>query len=645
MSNTPDTNVGIYVEMNEIAKARAKYEMPKMDENPCYQTTMFKSGTKEPLAEVSASKNRNKSKIIYILITAFAVIILVGAVSACFAFAFVNISKLNAEIAAQEAPLIAENDSDEMSNSSYKRSMELNSSVLNEIIGETLNMRNSIDRLNQKFAVLNDLHEENQRLLNRSIDKLNQYELNQRILNRSIDRLNQYRLNRSIEYELNLIREMLNTSVDRSNQKFAALNDQNEENQRLLNRSIDKLNQYELNQRIFNRSIDRLNQYRLNRSIEYELNLIREMLNTSVDRSNQKFAALNDQNEENQRLLNRSIDKLNQYELNQRIFNRSIDRLNQYRLNRSIEELNQYELNLIREMLNTSIDRSNQKFAALNDQNEENQRLLNRSIVKLNQYEFNQHILNRSIYRLNQYRLNRSIEELNHYELNLNRSRIIREMLNTSIDRSNQKFVALNDQYEENQHLLNRSIDRLNQLSRNHSTLARRIEQLSESPGLHPSHPATSCAAILQFAPSSPSSQYWIRFPDGSVILTFCDMTRSCDGVTGGWMKVAELDTNQCPSALRLGTDCPIPTCVINTDGPNCSSVIFPSHGFNYSRVCGMIRAYQKGIVDSILNDGRIRAFATIDSNYVDGVSLTYGESPRQHIWTFGVGPRGIANS
>ena len=575
MSNTPDTNVGIYVEMNEIAKARAKYEMPKMDENPCYQTTMFKSGTKEPLAEVSASKNRNKSKIIYVLITVFAVIILVGAVSACFALASVNFSRLNAEIAAQEAPLIAENDSDEMSNSSYKRSMELNSSVLNEIIGETLNMRNSIDRLNQKFAVLNDLHEENQRLLNRSIDKLNQYELNQRILNRSIDRLNQYRLNRSIEYELNLIREMLNTSVDRSNQKFAALNDQNEENQRLLNRSIDKLNQYELNQRIFNRSINRLNQYRLNRSIE---------------------------------------------------------------------ELNQYELNLIREMLNTSIDRSNQKFAALNDQNEENQRLLNRSIIKLNQYEFNQRILNRSIYRLNQYRLNRSIEELNHYELNLNRSRIIREMLNTSIDRSNQKFVALNDQYEDNQHLLNRSIDRLNQLSRNHSTLARRIEQLSESPGLHPSHPATSCAAILQFAPSSPSSQYWIRFPDGSVILTFCDMTRSCDGVTGGWMKVAELDTNQCPSALRLGTDCPIPTCVINTDGPNCSSVIFPSHGFNYSRVCGMIRAYQKGIVDSILNDGRIRAFATIDSNYVDGVSLTYGESPRQHIWTFGVG-RGIANS
>ena len=69
-------------------------------------------------------------------------------------------------------------------------------------------------------------------------------------------------------------------------------------------------------------------------------------------------------------------------------------------------------------------------------------------------------------------------------------------------------------------------------------TVERRIEQLSESPGLHSSHPATSCTAILQFAPSSPSNQYWIRFPNGSVVLTFCDMTRSCGGVTGGWMRV-----------------------------------------------------------------------------------------------------------
>ena len=155
-----------------------------------------------------------------------------------------------------------------------------------------------------------------------------------------------------------------------------------------------------------------------------------------------------------------------------------------------------------------------------------------------------------------------------------------------------------------------------------------------------------SCAAILQFAPSSPSGHYLIRSSNGSAVRVYCDMTRSCGNITGGWMRVAELDmrdsSSQCPSALRNGIDCSIPSCIMNIDSPNCSSVIFPSHGFNYSRVCGMIRAYQKGIVDSILNDGHIRSSPTIDSNYVDGISLTYGESPRQHIWTFGVGLRGI---
>ena len=153
------------------------------------------------------------------------------------------------------------------------------------------------------------------------------------------------------------------------------------------------------------------------------------------------------------------------------------------------------------------------------------------------------------------------------------------------------------------------------------------------------------CCYILRFIPSSPSGHYWIRSSDGSAVRVYCDMTRSCGNITGGWMRVAELDmrdsSSQCPSALRNGTDCLISTCIINTDVPNCSSVIFVSHGFNYSRVCGIIRTYQKG-VDSILNDGQIRGSPTIDSNYVDGISLTYGESPRQHIWTLGVGIRSI---
>ena len=254
----------------------------------------------------------------------------------------------------------------------------------------------------------------------------------------------------------------------------------------------------------------------------------------------------------------------------------------------------QYEI--IQEMLNTSTNISNQKFAALNDQYEENQRNLNQLTDKLNQYEFNQR---------------RLIDKLNRYEFNQRRS----------IDKLNQ--------YEFNQRILNKSVNQLNQ-------------QLQ---GLHQRHSPASCVEILQLVPSSPSGHYWIWSSKGSAVRVYCDMTRSCNNIAGGWMRVAELDmrdsSSQCPSALRNGTDCPVQTCIINTDGPNCSSVIFASHGFNYSRVCGMIRAYQKGVIDSILNDGQIRGSPTIDSNYVDGISLTYGESPRQHIWTLGVGIRG----
>ena len=152
-----------------------------------------------------------------------------------------------------------------------------------------------------------------------------------------------------------------------------------------------------------------------------------------------------------------------------------------------------------------------------------------------------------------------------------------------------------------------------------------------------------TCAAILQFAPSSSSGHYWVRSSNGSAVHVYCDMIRSCGNITGGWMRVAELDisdhSSQCPSALRMGNACnPTRTCVIKSRNANCSSVFFTTHGFNYSRVCGMIRAYQFGTPDAFGNLGNSSLRnSSIDSNYVDGISLIYGVSPRQHIWTFAV--------
>ena len=147
---------------------------------------------------------------------------------------------------------------------------------------------------------------------------------------------------------------------------------------------------------------------------------------------------------------------------------------------------------------------------------------------------------------------------------------------------------------------------------------------------LHPSFPAPSCAALL---PSSPSGYYWVRASNGSAVRVYCDMTRSCGGVTGGWMRVAELDmtnsSHQCPGGLRESTDSNKRTCVRDSDSPGCSSVTFSSATLQYSRVCGKIIGYQYGTTDAF-NTGT----DDINEHYVDGVSLTHGNR-RQHIWTF----------
>ena len=149
--------------------------------------------------------------------------------------------------------------------------------------------------------------------------------------------------------------------------------------------------------------------------------------------------------------------------------------------------------------------------------------------------------------------------------------------------------------------------------------------------GLSPSTSAISCAALH---PSSLSGYYWVRASNGSAVRVYCDMTRSCGGVTGGWMRVADLDmtnsSHQCPRGLQQRTDAGRRTC-IPVMSRDCSSVNF-SAAEGYSRVCGKIIGYQVGAPDTFgshLN-------SSVDS-YIDGVSLTHGQ-PRQHIWSFAAG-------
>ena len=71
----------------------------------------------------------------------------------------------------------------------------------------------------------------------------------------------------------------------------------------------------------------------------------------------------------------------------------------------------------------------------------------------------------------------------------------------------------------------------------------------------HAALPASSCREILAATPSSPSGYYWQRAGNGSSIRVYCDMTRTCGGITGGWMQVANIDmtdsSHTCPHGLN----------------------------------------------------------------------------------------------
>ena len=63
-----------------------------------------------------------------------------------------------------------------------------------------------------------------------------------------------------------------------------------------------------------------------------------------------------------------------------------------------------------------------------------------------------------------------------------------------------------------------------------------------------------------------------------------------------------------------------------------CDSATFTVSGDDYNQVCGRIVGYGEG-----LNTGFMDA-SDIDSFPVNGLSLTYGTGPRNHIWTFAIG-------
>ena len=156
--------------------------------------------------------------------------------------------------------------------------------------------------------------------------------------------------------------------------------------------------------------------------------------------------------------------------------------------------------------------------------------------------------------------------------------------------------------------------------------------------GKDPGHPASSCKEIKEFNPGLPTGYCWIKAGDESSIRVYCDMDRTCGGITGGWMRVANIDmkntSHKCPQGLREITKETKRLCKKTGSARGCSSATFDVYGTQFTHVCGKVIGFQ----DKIPNAFRQYHFhpdLTIEDAYVDGVILTHGMNPRKHIWTF----------
>ena len=151
-------------------------------------------------------------------------------------------------------------------------------------------------------------------------------------------------------------------------------------------------------------------------------------------------------------------------------------------------------------------------------------------------------------------------------------------------------------------------------------------------------YPEVSCHQ-LAVSTSVLSGYYWMKSGNGSAVRVFCDVSSSF-GVGGrGYMRVADLDMSRasevCPDTLQARTDiCDRKLCGRGNTLPGCSSVNYPTFGIPFQRVCGQVLAFQYGTPNGFFAH-QYNPAITIDEAYLDGVSMTYGYSPRRHIWSF----------
>ena len=165
-------------------------------------------------------------------------------------------------------------------------------------------------------------------------------------------------------------------------------------------------------------------------------------------------------------------------------------------------------------------------------------------------------------------------------------------------------------------------------------TISDMIGQTQESPG-------DSCKHILDSGSSVGDGIYWLD-PNGGdhddAFQAECDMTT--DG--GGWtptLAVFPQEDGACPGDWGLhNTGGSGQICRRPNDNCGAASAFFDV-GVSYQEITGYVAMYNFGSSDGFGDAQGVAAECgaqtNIDHLYVDGVSITYDDGGRQHIWTY----------
>ena len=114
----------------------------------------------------------------------------------------------------------------------------------------------------------------------------------------------------------------------------------------------------------------------------------------------------------------------------------------------------------------------------------------------------------------------------------------------------------------------------------------------------------------------------------------------NCGG-EGGWTRIAFINMTDpdatCPQGLAQRNFSGLFLCGRNKTG--CQDTTFLTFSLNYCQVCGRLSGYQFGSPEAFSRSIIISSIRlTVDSQYLDGVSITHGSVRHRHIWSYAVG-------